>query len=553
MSAKFGWPEGEPFFEPGLDKLNDWYYNEKSLRMRNKKTTLKIIQQDCFWILLLILTLGAVYTTSLLQGVGYQCDTAKFQFVGRVLGTPHPTGFPTYLFFNHVFTTFFPLGSLAYKANLLSALLSLFSIVFLFLTLKSFFQLNRFTAFMTALTFGVTFTLWSQSIVAEVYTLHLLFLISVVYYFLKWDKTRNQRYFLLACALYAFSFGNHLSMILFFPAIVFWVWSTNKNIFIDLKKIVWVLFFIILGVLQYSYFFWRFYSPDTPYLEMATPNLERFFWFITGAHSRSRMFSFSMAEVITQQIPWFLKSIAHEFLFLLPVAVLGIFTFKNRRINIFLMLIFLGNMVFSINYNIAEIFVYLIPNYLIIALYIGIGLGAVFRFMLSRKISQACYLFLLIPLIFFLFNHKKMEPFNSPHHAKRVEFILAKVKKDALIISPDDYYSQFFWYYLIGEGLETKKNIYLIHHFNMDQIREYIDENKPFYLPEERKYVPQGLKVYCIHCKHRDVLQKSGFRLLRIRHFLYKVMKPFRSSSLSLNSKKTKYPLSRFFLSNNFL
>jgi hypothetical protein len=45
--------------------------------------------------LLLILILGSIYSLTLLPGVGYSGDTAKFQYVGHVLGTDHPPGCPT--------------------------------------------------------------------------------------------------------------------------------------------------------------------------------------------------------------------------------------------------------------------------------------------------------------------------------------------------------------------------------------------------------------------------------------------------------------------------
>lgn len=52
------------------------------------------------WSSLLVLLLCAVYSFTLLPGIGYQGDTAKFQFVGKVLGIPQPTGYPTYIFLN---------------------------------------------------------------------------------------------------------------------------------------------------------------------------------------------------------------------------------------------------------------------------------------------------------------------------------------------------------------------------------------------------------------------------------------------------------------------
>lgn len=499
---------------------------------RTQKVLLKssIRYSQVIWPTLLGIILLSVYMATLLPGTGYQCDSAKFQFVGHVLGTPHPTGFPTYIFVNYFFTNLFPFGSLAYKANLLSALLSIAASIFLFLMFLKVFSVRKTVAFVTALSLGLTYTLWSQSIVAEVYTLNLLFLTSVLYFFLRWHQSGRNIDFYSGCALYAISFGNHLSMILILPAIVWLVWRTDKQTFFDIKKILWVLLFIILGALQYAYFFWRYYSPDTAYIEMAVPNLERFLFYISGAQYKSRMFSFSISQVFSDRIPWFIIQTLKECGLLIPAAIYGAVKLKKPAIHYFLLLAFLGNAVYAVNYNINEIFVYLIPNYLIIAIYAGAGLDVILNKIAAKwpgkKASvRTLAIFCIIPLFLLFYNLPKMHRFNSPRYADRVERILEIVKSDAVIISPDDYYSQFFWYYLIGEGWEKKNNIYLVHHFNIDEFDAYIRENKKVYLPEERKYLPPALKVYCIHPNHVKEFQKKGFELLRLRDYLHKVWK----------------------------
>jgi len=476
-----------------------------------------------YWGVLLFVILMVVYSVTLLPGTGNNCDTAKFQFVGKVLGTPHPPGFPTYLFLNHLFLSLFPFGTLAYKANLLSALFSAISSLFFFFLLKHCFKLKNSSAFITALTFGLTYTLWSQSIVAEVNSLNILFLTMVTFYFFRWNETGKERYFYIACAVYALSFGNHPLVLAFLPGLVFLVWRTDKKAFLDIKKILWVLVFIVLSALQYAYFFWRYYDPNTPYIEMATPNLERFFWYVTGAQYKSGMFAYSIPQMILKQLPLFFKFVLNEFFFLIPIAIWGVIKLKNKTIHIFFLLVFIVNMILSMSYSAAEIFTYLVPNYFIIAVYAGIGLNAVLKALHSKQIAWVRYLLPVIPVFFLLFNFPKMERFNSPHHAHKVEYILRKVNKNALVVSPDDYYSQYFWYYLIGEGVEARKGIFLMHHVDICQVKQYLIDNKPIYLPEQRKYAPPGLSVYCINPEHVNAFKGANLHILKLNDFLYKV------------------------------
>jgi len=479
-----------------------------------------LFSNSFYWSGLLVLLLGVVYVATLLPGVGYSGDTAKFQFVGRVLGTPHATGYPTYIILNYIFTNLLPIGSLAYKANLLSAVFSVFSCIFLFRILNLL-DVTKSVASITSITFGVTSTFWSQSIVAEVYTLHILFMSAVIYFLLKWNRTREDRNFLIASTLYAISFGNHLMMITLLPAIIYLTWVTDKEVFTDIRKITWVIISIVLGALQYSYLFWRFYDPHTSYLEMNTPNLEAFLWYMTGAQFRSRMFSFSITQIVLERIPVFASLFLREYLLLLPVALLGVVRLKNKTVNLFLLVSFLGNIFFAINYNIPDIPVYLLPNYFIVAIYLAAGLDLIKTAVIRNNIALKSILLITIPLISCALNYSKVDQHNNVAVAKEIETILETVGNNSIIISPNYAYSEYFWYYLIGEGFGN--NVHVMHRFSTEAIKSYICENKSFYLTEQRMNVPVGLNVYCINPDHRSALEKAGFTLTEVRKNLYRV------------------------------
>jgi hypothetical protein len=143
--------------------------------------------------------LTSVYLWTLLPGPGYHGDTAKFGFVGHTLGTPHETGYPAYLAVNYVFTHLFPLGSIAYRANLLSAVLAVLTCLVLY-RLQLLLGIYRWIACIATLVFGLSYTFWSQAVIAEVYTLNALFFAGTAFYFIRWHHTRRTADFFLACA-----------------------------------------------------------------------------------------------------------------------------------------------------------------------------------------------------------------------------------------------------------------------------------------------------------------------------------------------------------------
>ena len=471
---------------------------------------------------LLALILGSVYVATLLPGVGYSGDTAKFQFVGKVLGTPHATGYPTYLVLNHFFVTLFPFGNLAAKANLLSAIFSVGASLVLLRILQTV-AVSGLVALVTALAFGFTQTLWLQSLVAEVYTLNVLFVSLVILFFLRWSQTRRDLDFLLGCAVYAFSFGNHLTMITFLPAIVVLVWTTDRRVFVDRKKLLWVALFILLAAAQYLYIFWRVGDLTTPYLEMRPGTWQEFLWYMTGARFSVRIGAFTLEELLIQRIPMFLDLVWKQFYLLLPLALIGMVRFKDRRANTFLLLALLGNILYALNYDIYDIFVYFIPGYLILAIYLGKGIEALAEVWPHRLRWLGAVLLVAMPLALFAVNVGAVNQRGQTADARRVEQIIQQLGDNAVIVPPDYHYAEYFWYYLLGAEA-GQHSLYVLNKFSGESVRAYLDGSGSFDLPNPRRgQAPLGLPVYGLDAGQRRLLEQSGLATQDVAGGMYVV------------------------------
>ncbi len=475
--------------------------------MLSKIKTLK--DSSVLQILVFIITL-AVYILTLLPGIGYSGDTVKFQFIGKILGTPHTTGYPTYIIINHFFVTYFPFGTLALKANLLSALLSSITCLMLF-RIMLILDINKINSFIISTTFGFSYTLWSQSVIAEVYTLHILFISLTLYFFISWQKDKNILNFLIGCAIYAISFGNHLTMITIFPALLYLVYATDKKLYFNWKIIFLVALFIFLGAFQYSYLFWRYYDPSTKYIEFQAPDWSTFWWTISGGDFKSLLFSSPIWKIIFIRIPVFTFYFLREFYWWIPVIFIGIAGLKKWiKLNIFFILCICGNLFFALNYNIDDIYIYLLPTYFICAIYLGIGIDKLFLLPPNKHTKLIKKVFYLTPFLFFLLNITfTNQRFNTEDNI-RTEEILNTVNKNALIISPNYPISEYFWYYLFGMDYQEKKNLYLMHNYSEDNIVRYINNSKTFTLTSTEETVPDNLNVYMIE----SYISKN-----RLKHF----------------------------------
>lgn len=156
----------------------------------------------------------ALYRTTLLPGVGWW-DTAEFQTVGPLLGTAHPTGYPSYVILGWLASIVLtPAGEPAVRMNLLSAILAAAAVAgsaAIGRTLTGQGWLGLVVGAGLALTPGV----WAISTAADPHALQLALGVAIVLVLLRWETTVRagaataDRLLFLAAALTGIAAGNH--------------------------------------------------------------------------------------------------------------------------------------------------------------------------------------------------------------------------------------------------------------------------------------------------------------------------------------------------------
>lgn len=408
-------------------------------------------RREALWLLGLMVLVGAVYLRTLLPEVGHSGDTAKFQFVGRYLGTPHATGYPTYIFLNHIFTRWLPFGTVAYRANLLSAVFTVAGLAFVYRILRLL-DVDPPASFAAAALLGLTPTLWLHSLFAEVYTLHLLFMSATTFFLLRWMKARRREDLLIGAALYAISFGNHLTSLWLLPSIALGVWITDRRVLRDPKVVLPVAGFVLLSASQYAYFVWRTFDPTTPYLEMRASSLQEFLWFVSGGPFRSAMFAFTPGEVILERLPMFAGKLVEQFGLLLVLGALGAVMARDRRSIAFLGLYFLANMGYALNYGIPDIDAYFIPNYLVTAVFIGLGVNYLARRLFPRLRRVTPLMVLMLPLPLLVSNYARVDQSQNLAKVRETLAVLRAAEENAVIVVPNYDVFEYLTYYRIAGG-----------------------------------------------------------------------------------------------------
>ena len=152
---------------------------------------MKSSRRNCLWAAGTGVVAFAVYIQTLAPGLIGIVDTPMFQFIGRVLGVAHNPGYPLYVFLTNAFS-YVPIGSLAYRINIFSALAGAVTVSSVFLIA---WQLGCRTIIIVAaaltLPFGRVF--WSQAVIAEVYTLNSVIVAGMLLALLAWGGESRRR------------------------------------------------------------------------------------------------------------------------------------------------------------------------------------------------------------------------------------------------------------------------------------------------------------------------------------------------------------------------
>ncbi len=460
--------------------------------------------------LFLFLCAATLYGTTLLPGPGGTVDSREFQFVPHVLGIGHPTGAPLYMVLNYVFTNCFPLGSVAFRANLLSAVFSI-AICLIFFRLLVSSGVKDNVAFFVSLLYASSRSLWSQSVIAELYTLHMLFFVLVLYFLFRWRSSTKIIDLYIACGLYAFSFGVHLTSITWLLAIVCYIFAVNKKVFLSLKNYLVVLTLVALGALQYFYLYWRSTAPEISYVPYVVDSWKAFIWYVTGAEFKGAMYHFTFMEFLEKSVFRFFKYYFVELNFLFPLAVYGFYKHEDRKVKIFFSILFASVLGYALGYDIPDIFVYFLPLYVISFVYVAIGAQILVQKIQSAELLPVLCLSSVVA--FTAVNGMLVTQHFNTADAEYFKQVMDYVDKDAVVIGANWDQMSYLLYYSIGEKRNESKAIYIPVKYSLDDLLHYMDGRQRLFLPVQGKTLDFGKAVYFLGPDKANVLMEHGYTL----------------------------------------
>src|SRR5262245_24074679 len=212
--------------------------------------------RDSLWALAIGVATLALYLATLQPDFGGPEDTPKFQFLGYVLGTAHPPGYPLYVLLTHLFVKL-PIRTIAYRANLFSAVMAAVACVMTYAVARQM-GAARWAAAGAALGLATGASFWRSGVIAEVYSLAAVMVALTVVLLLVWSASGRRAYLLAAVGAFSAGLGNHLTIVGLIPAaIVFVLWRDRRppgsSRVLSIRFMILAGAILVLGVSQYGF------------------------------------------------------------------------------------------------------------------------------------------------------------------------------------------------------------------------------------------------------------------------------------------------------------
>jgi hypothetical protein len=162
-----------------------------------------------------------VFLYTVMPGPAFM-DTGEFQTVTYVLGVAHPTGYPLYTIVGKLFGTLVPVGSWAYRMNLMSALsVAIAAALLTVLALR--YRVSPLVAVIAALGFAFSLNTWKAADHADPYTLTVLIAASLWLMAVKWAETGERRWLWTMALTSGVGLGSAGVLSMELPALILYV------------------------------------------------------------------------------------------------------------------------------------------------------------------------------------------------------------------------------------------------------------------------------------------------------------------------------------------
>ncbi len=438
-----------------------------------------------------------IYLVNLCPQVSF-FDSGELISSSSSLGISHPPGYSLYIILSHPFK-YIPISSLPFKISLFSAVFGSLCCLNLYLIAMEVFDKydnKEFLSLGSSLAFALSFTHWSQSVVAEVYSLSTFIISLAILLCFKYKGTQKRQYLYLSCFLVGLGIVAHYTALVIIPVIIYFAYKQEKHILFDFRQLSLGIFFILLGLTTLFHLPLRAWQTNA--LVWGDPQyLSQFLWVILregykvpGPERSLSLFFEQMKSFNLYREFGVLTLFLIIFGFIVSVKKIKDYLFVTL---IFLLILNVGVVLYGnpIPENIFLLESFHTPGYLILSLYVGSALNEIALIFEKAKIKKiyttvTVAIMLFVSMIYYNFKKNDWSDYYIAYdYAKNV---LKSAERNSVLLTWGDSGAFPLWYLQRVEKYRT--DVALVHtphidaywYWNEPDKINLIEKNKLYYM-----------------------------------------------------------------------
>jgi hypothetical protein len=427
-----------------------------------------------------------LYIHTLAPGV-LPSDHGELQFKVYTLDPVHPPGYPLYLLMGRLWSTFVPVGSVAYRMNLFSAVCAAAAVWFLYKFICLFVH-AWIPGVVGAGVLAFSPLFWTHAITTNTYALNTLLFIALLYLWL----SAYDRRLPLWCVAFVFGLGlaHHRLVVVSAPAFLLVTFIARKRMLPSIRAGLLSALALLLPLTLYGLLIWQGVWPLSTLWRHV---------FISGGAVYPVQELGAVFERLTRSVwPWLCQDFGLLFthigiasliaLLWLPLEAHGSTRQSRRRCLAWLLMgLLLSHLVF---YSLVRIEPddrrYFVPAYAMVAVGVGIAVAYV-RTGLSRwlKRSDAVVSVALILPVLVAYHHlPEMAQCQDDYFDRITRDALKAMEQDAILITHWGYVMPFYYYQAVEGWRPDVRVLMMGPGVDRDQTVAWIKAGHPVYFRE---------------------------------------------------------------------
>lgn len=377
-------------------------------------------------------------------------DGGDLATAALVRGVPHPTGYPTWTLLA-ILCSKLPFGAPIWRITLLSMLSGAAAAALVTATVPRLLGSRNLATTMAAALAGLTLALspllWGQAIVIEVYTLHAALAAAILWALVRWQSAPQRRWAALTGALFGVGLGNHLTLIWLLPAALAVAWPHRRT---------WPVFLAALLAGLTVYIYLPLASAGNPPVNWGQPHtLNGFWWLVSGQLYHGYAFAVPWPTVPARVAAW-TRELWRDFMpwgVIAALAGFGLLYARQRALTLGMAFSLLLSLLWAIGYNTSDSLLFALPGWVMIALWLGVGLAAALNWLAARWPHRLGLVVLLTAGLVLAPAALRWPNLNLRHDQNAEQFyqqVLAALEPDAVVLTAGDRATFALWYARYG-------------------------------------------------------------------------------------------------------